>query len=73
VHKSTRIRGENGYTRPAALVGAAPATVGYHLGIARRIDAGLGAAHETAAGTAHLLASSYPINRSMARMGSYAI
>jgi hypothetical protein len=34
-----------GRNRIAALVGAAPATVGYHLGIARRQDPGLEPAH----------------------------
>lgn len=38
--------------RIAALVCTAPATVGYHLGIARRQDPGLKAAHQAAAGTA---------------------
>lgn len=41
-----------GRNRIAALVRAAPATVGYHLGVARRQDPGLEAAHQAAAGTA---------------------
>ena len=38
--------------RIAALVRAEPATIGYHLVIARRHDPGLEAAHRAAAGTA---------------------
>ncbi|WP_400160554.1 helicase associated domain-containing protein [Arthrobacter sp. BPSS-3] len=38
--------------RIAALVRAAPATVGYHLAVGRRQDPGLEAAHRAAAGTA---------------------
>jgi len=38
--------------RIAALVRAAPATVGYHLAVGRRQDPGLETAHQAAAGTA---------------------
>ena len=41
-----------GRNRIAALVRVAPATVGYHLGVARRQDPGLEAAHHSAARTA---------------------
>ena len=39
--------------RIAALVGAEPATVGYHLVVARRRDPSLGVAHLAAAGSGH--------------------
>ena len=51
--------------RIAALVRVPPASVGYHLVIARRQDPGLEAAHQAAAGTAP---APYPSPRDLARM-----
>lgn len=50
--------------RIAALVGAEPSTVGYHLVIARRGDPDLEAAHLAAAGSGHA-----PSSAALARMG----
>jgi hypothetical protein len=51
--------------RIAALVRAAPATVGYHLAIARRQDPGLEAEHQATAGAAPV---PYPSPADLARM-----
>ena len=51
--------------RIAALVRAEPATVGYHLAIARRQDPGLEAEHQATAGAAPI---PYPSPKDLARM-----